>query len=43
MSDIPPLEARLVRSRMQSEGPLLYDFVHRADFLRRSDMGEVPH
>ena len=41
--DLSPLAARLVRSRVQAEGPLLYDLNHRTDIPRRTDIGEVPH
>ena len=41
--DLAPLAARLVRSRIQSEGPLLYDLIHRTDIPQRTDQGDVPH
>ncbi|MCY3577057.1 MAG: DNA methyltransferase [bacterium] len=40
--DLSPLAARLVRSRIQAEGPLLYDLTHRTDIPRRTDVGKVP-
>ena len=40
--DLSPLAARLVRNRIQSEGPLYYDLVHRTDIPRRTDVGRVP-
>ena len=41
--DLSPLAARLVRKRIQAEGPLLYDLIHRTDIPKRTDIGEVPH
>lgn len=41
--DLSPLAAKLVRKRIQAEGPLLYDLTHRADLPRRTDVGQVPH
>ena len=41
--DLAPLAARLVKSRIQSEGPLLYDLIHRTDIPQRTDQGDVPH
>ena len=41
--DLAPLAARLVKSRIQSEGPLLYDLIHRTDIPRRTDIGKDPH
>ena len=41
--DLSPLAARLVRNRIQSEGPLYYDLVHRTDIPKRTDVGRVPH
>ena len=41
--DLSPLAARLVRTRIQAEGPLLYDLTHREDIPRRTDVGQVPH
>ena len=35
--------AKLVRQRIQAEGPLLYDLVHREDIPRRTDVGKLPH
>lgn len=40
--DLSPLAARLVKSRIQSEGPLLYDLIHREDIPQRSDVGKLP-
>ena len=40
--DLSPLAARLVRNRIQTEGPLYYDLVHRTDIPRRTDVGRVP-
>lgn len=40
--DISPLAAKLVRQRIQAEGPLLYDLVHRTDIPRRTDQGVIP-
>ena len=37
--DLSPLAAKLVRSRVQAEGPLLYDLTHRTDIPRRTDVG----
>ena len=34
---------RLVRQRIQAEGPLLYDLTHREDIPKRTDIGQVPH
>ena len=41
--DLSPLAAKLVRQRIQAEGPLLYDLTHREDIPRRTDVGQVPH
>ena len=41
--DLSPLAAKLVRQRIRSEGPLLYDLIHRTDIPRRTDIGEVPN
>ena len=41
--DLSPLAAKLVRSRIQAEGPLLYDLTHRTDIPPRTDIGEVPN
>ena len=41
--DLSPLAAKLVHRRIQSEGPLLYDLVHRTDIPKRTDIGKVPH
>ena len=41
--DLSPLAARLVRQRIQAEGPLLYDLTHREDIPQRTDVGELPH
>ncbi len=41
--DLSPLAAKLVRQRMQAEGPLLYDLIHRTDIPRRTDVGQVPN
>ena len=41
--DLSPLAAKLVRQRIQSEGPLLYDLTHRTDLPRRTDVGQIPH
>ena len=41
--DLSPLAAKLVRQRMQAEGPLLYDLIHRSDIPQRTDVGQVPH
>ena len=41
--DLSPLAARLVRTRIQAEGPLLYDLTHREDIPQRTDVGELPH
>ena len=41
--DLSPLAARLVRNRIQTEGPLYYDLVHRTDIPKRTDVGRVPH
>ena len=40
--DLSPLAARLVRQRIQAEGPLLYDLTHRTDIPRRTDVGKLP-
>ena len=40
--DLSPLAAQLVRSRIQAEGPLLFDLVHRTDIPRRTDLGKLP-
>ena len=40
--DLSPLAAKLVRNRIQAEGPLLYDLTHRTDIPRRTDVGQVP-
>ena len=41
--DLSPLAAKLVRQRIQAEGPLLYDLTHRTDIPRRTDIGKVPN
>ena len=41
--DLSPLAAKLVRRRIQAEGPLLYDLTHRTDIPKRTDIGKVPH
>lgn len=41
--DLSPLAAKLVRQRIQAEGPLLYDLTHREDIPRRTDVGQPPH
>ena len=41
--DLSPLAAKLVRQRIQAEGPLLYDITHRTDIPSRTDVGNVPH
>ena len=41
--DLSSLAAKLVRQRIQSEGPLLYDLTHRTDIPQRTDVGHVPH
>lgn len=41
--DLSPLAAKLVRQRIQAEGPLLYDLIHREDIPRRTDVGKLPH
>ncbi len=41
--DLSPLAARLVKNRIQTEGPLLYDLIHRTDIPKRTDVGQVPH
>ena len=40
--DLSPLAAKLVRSRIQAEGPLLYDLIHREDIPKRNDEGKLP-
>lgn len=40
--DLSPLAAKLVRQRIQAEGPLLYDLTHRTDIPRRTDVGDIP-
>ena len=40
--DLSPLAAKLVRQRVQAEGPLLYDLVHRTDIPKRTDQGVIP-
>ena len=40
--DLSPLAAKLVRSRIQAEGPLLYDLIHREDIPKRNDVGKLP-
>ena len=40
--DLSPLAAKLVRSRIQAEGPLLYDLIHREDIPKRDDVGKLP-
>ena len=40
--DLSPLAAKLVRQRMQAEGPLLYDIIHRIDIPIRTDQGHIP-
>ena len=41
--DLSPLAAKLVRQRIQAEGPLLYDLTHRTDIPRRTDVGKLPN
>ena len=41
--DLSPLAARLVRTRIQAEGPLLYELNHRTDIPKRTDIGKVSH
>ena len=41
--DLSPLAAKLVRQRIQAEGPLLYDLIHREDIPNRTDVGKLPH
>ena len=40
--DLSPLAAKLVRQRIQAEGPLLYDLIHREDIPKRTDVGKLP-
>ena len=40
--DLSPLAAKLVRQRIQTEGPLLYDLIHREDIPKRTDVGKLP-
>ena len=40
--DLSPLAAKLVRQRIQAEGPLLYDLTHRTDIPKRTDVGKLP-
>lgn len=40
--DLSPLAAKLVRQRIQAEGPLLYDLTHREDIPKRTDVGKLP-
>ena len=40
--DLSPLAAKLVRSRIQAEGPLLYHLIHREDIPKRNDVGKLP-
>ena len=40
--DLSPLAAELVRQRIQAEGPLLYDLIHRTDIPKRTDVGKLP-
>lgn len=40
--DLSPLAAKLVRQRIQAEGPLLYDLTHREDIPKRTDVGDLP-
>ncbi len=40
--DLSPLAAKLVRQRIRTEGPLLYDLVHREDIPKRTDVGKLP-
>jgi len=40
--DLSPLAAKLVRQRIQAEGPLLYDLIHRTDIPKRTDVGKLP-
>ena len=40
--DLSPLAAKLVRQRIQAEGPLLYDLIHRTDIPKRNDVGKLP-
>ncbi len=41
--DLSPLAAKLVRQRIQAEGPLLYDLTHRTDIPRRTDVDKLPN
>ena len=41
--DLSELAAKLVRRRIQAEGPLLYDLIHRTDIPHRTDVGKLPH
>ena len=41
--DLSPLAAKLVRQRIQAEGPLLYGLIHREDIPRRTDVGKLPN
>ena len=40
--DLSPLAAKLVHQRIQAEGPLLYELIHRTDIPKRTDVGELP-
>ena len=40
--DLSPLAAKLVRNRIEAEGPLLYNLVHREDIPKRDDVGKLP-
>ena len=40
--DLSPLAAKLVRQRIQTEGPLFYDLIHRDDIPSRTDVGKLP-
>ena len=40
--DLSPLAAKFVRQRIQAEGPLLYDLIHREDIPKRTDVGKLP-
>ena len=40
--DLSSLAANLVRSRIQAEGPLFYDLIHREDIPKRTDVGKLP-
>ena len=40
---LSPFAAKIVRSRVQAGGQLLYDLIHGTDIPKRTDIGEVPH